>query len=280
MSLHAITCDSCGGAIALEIGESLPRCLFCGSAALSIMEALPEEIEPPHAVLPFEISDQEADAAFREFAQSSFWYPDDIRQARLELQRLMLPAWVWSGFIETHYTALVSASTQSGKRPVAGSEAVRLSNVLVPASTALTHAELVAIAPFEQHNTVAFDPETLDLPFELGSLTRTAATEEAIEAMESRQRKAIQKSLGAMNLKTSVLHSELDGRPVLFPIFIGAYRRGSNVFRVVINGQTGKLTGTAPLSWFKIALVVFGVLAVLAGIVGTFILVTAIASQF
>ena len=43
--------------------------------------------------------------------------------------------------------------------------------------------------------------------------------------------------------------------PVLLPVFIGAYRRQGEVYRIVINGQTGKLIGKAPISWAKVALV-------------------------
>jgi hypothetical protein len=42
------------------------------------------------------------------------------------------------------------------------------------------------------------------------------------------------------------------GRPVLLPVWIGAYRRGDRLFRVVINGQTGAFSGTAPISLIKV----------------------------
>jgi len=263
----------------MEVGEDAPRCLFCGSAALTEQAALPEEIEPPNAVVSFSVSDDEADAAFRKFARSSFWYPNDIRQARLDLNRLYLPAWVFSGTIETHFAALVSAATRSGSRPVAGSERTQMQGVLVPSSSALTRAELHDISPFELVDTSAFEPDSLDEPYELGSLTRTSATDQARGLMRDMHRRDLGKQIGAKKINATALQESLSGDPVLLPIFIGAYRRKDEVYRIVINGQTGRLTGSAPISWAKIALAVLIVL----GVIGTLLLcasiVAAIGSQ-
>lgn len=279
MTLRAVTCDSCGGAVAMEVGEAAPRCLFCGSAALTEQAELPEEIEPPTATVPFAISDDDADAAFRKFAKSSFWYPNDIRNARLELNRLYLPAWVFSGAIETHYAALVSARTRSGSRPVSGAERTRMQGVLVPSSSALTRAELHAISPFEMTGSAPFQPDSLDEPFELGSLTRSAATEQALDVMRASHQKQLSDQIGARKINATCLHENLDGEPVLLPIFIGAYRRKDEVYRVVINGQTGELTGTAPISWAKVAMVVLITLAVIGGIFLCMGIVGAIGTQ-
>ena len=36
---------------------------------------------------------------------------------------------------------------------------------------------------------------------------------------------------------------------------MGAYRYKDRLYRIVINGQNGKLTGAAPLSWARVAAV-------------------------
>jgi hypothetical protein len=279
MTLRAVTCDSCGGAVAMEAGADVPRCLFCGSLKLSQSEDLPEEVDPPEIVVAFSVSDEDADVAFRKFARSSFWYPKDIRDARLELNRLYLPAWVFSGTIETHYAAIVRAATRSGGRPFAGAERTEMTGVLVPSSAALTRAELDAISPFEMKDANPFSVSTLEDPFELGSLTRTAATQQALKHMQSRHRSALSATLKARKLNASAIHEDLSGDPVLLPIFIGAYRRREEVYRIVINGQTGKLIGKAPISWTKVALVIFIVGAILFMALICLGLTGAIASQ-
>ncbi len=278
MSLQAVNCSECGGAVAMEIGAVDPQCLFCGSAALTRTE-IPEEVEPPGGVVPFSVDEDGADAAFRTFAKSSIWYPSDIRRARLELKPLLLPAWVWSGEIETHYAGLVRSSSRSGKRPVSGQHTARLAGVLVPASSALSRAELAAISPFDCGSEVPFSPDDLETPYELGLLTRTAATEEARDSLERLHRGQLSGEIGASSLNVSCLYRELSGRPLLLPVYIGTYRRGKDFYRVVISGQTAALTGKAPLSMWKILGAIFGAFGCL-GLIGLVILLFgAVASQ-
>lgn len=259
----AITCSSCGGAVALEAGKTLPRCLYCGSEALD-EGMLDERIEQPETFLPFGISDEEADAAFRKFTRSSIWYPNEIRQARLELEPLLLAAWTWAGLVETHYAGLVSASTASGKAPVTGSDITRLEGVVVPSSSALTRAELAAIAPFAYAEEQPYDVHTAGLMFEPGRLSRSMARSQALDQMARTHAAQLKAREGASSLNPATVLSDVDGRPVLLPVYIGVWRYGDQPYRVVINGQTGRLTGKAPISWLKIVAAVAGVLLLVA----------------
>jgi hypothetical protein len=53
---------------------------------------------------------------------------------------------------------------------------------------------------------------------------------------------------------------------VLLPIYIMAYRYKGHVYRFLVNGQTGRCTGTAPTSYLKIAAAIGIVLAILLAI--------------
>ena len=55
----------------------------------------------------------------------------------------------------------------------------------------------------------------------------------------------------------------VEGAPVLLPIYIGAYRRKDEFHRVVLNGQTGAITGDVPLSVWRVLAAVLVVLALL-----------------
>jgi hypothetical protein len=155
----------------------------------------------------------------------------------------------------------------------------RLSGVLVPASSALTRAELSAISPFDSEGETPFEPDVLEVPYELGLLTRAAATEAAMSTMRQSHCAQIASQLGASPLNASCLYSDLSGRPLLLPVYIGAYRRGENYYRVVVNGQTAALTGKAPVSWWKILGAILGGIGCL-GAIGLIVTVLgAIASQ-
>jgi hypothetical protein len=261
MNPLTISCNACGGAVAHPAGEPLPRCLFCDSEALVPVEA--PEIEAPETWLPFGIDESEATVAFKTWTRSSIWYPSDLRHAAIELHRLMLPAWSWDGRIETHWAALVSAMTQSGKRPLSGQDSASYQGVLVPSSTALSRNELASISPFNLGPAKNVASEAPMETYELGGLTRRGARAGALDQMRQRHAAEIRSRINSLRLNISTLDHEMEGRPLLLPVFIGAFRRGDKIYRVVINGQTGMLTGTAPLSWIKISLAVAGVLALI-----------------
>ncbi len=276
--LLAVSCQSCGGAVAMPAGAPHPRCLFCGSEAVVAKPV--EDIEVPKTFLPFEVDQDRADAVFRDKAQASIWYPGDLRDASLELEQLLLPAWVWSGMVETHWACLVRAGTRSGKRPRTGSDAKKVSGVLVPSSSAISRDELNALAPFSGNNAFIFRAAQAVAPFELGKLTRTAARQTACDALASQHEAELSRANGAVAFSGSHLFRDLDGYPVLLPVYVGAYRRRNTLHRVVINGQTGTITGEFPKSWLRIGCAILLVLFILSGLAMALMMLVALASMF
>jgi hypothetical protein len=236
--------------------------LFCGASSRDLVPLeSPEGIESPVGAVPFAIDDASARAAFATFAGSSFWYPNDLRRATLELHHLLVPAWAWTGDLESHWTGLVKAGTKSGKRPVAGAESRRFEQILVPASQSLTLVELAALGRFDEGEITAFDPDTVADPYEVSEVTRSAARTAAQAEMSRRHRVAIESAHALLSSKVSGVVLTLEGRPVLVPVFIGAYRYRDGLYRILVNGQTGVLHGTAPTSWWKVMLAVLAVIA-------------------
>ena len=263
--LLAVSCKGCGGAVAMPAGAPHPRCLFCGSEAV-VAERAREDIEIPGTFLPFEVDEAKVREAFRAKARASIWYPGDLRDATLEFKPLLLPAWTWSGEVETHWAALIPAATSSGKRPVTGADTYRVLGVLVPSSSALTRAELNAIVPYSGEHAFQFRAEEATAPFEIGRLTRSAACDAARAALAESHVARLQAERRASVLRGSHLFRDLAGLPVLLPVYIGAYRRRGRLFRVVFNGQTGKVTGEFPISWLRVGCAVLGGLLLLAGL--------------
>jgi hypothetical protein len=66
------------------------------------------------------------------------------------------------------------------------------------------------------------------------------------------------------NLRLNVRLEGITSEPVLLPVWIMAYRYRDQLFRVLINGQTGKLSGEAPFDWTKLWLLLGGLVLLLA----------------
>jgi len=256
---QVIQCDGCGGSVAFDAGRQAARCLFCGSVALHA-DAGGETVLVPDAMLPFEVSPADADARFRRWARASWWNAAPLRSLSIELHALLLPVWRFDAAIETHWAGLVPASTKSGARPRAGVEHAELST-LVPASMGLREPELRALQPFREATPVRFDPE---LPHEVPALTERAAAEVARGRLEDEHRQRIVRSQGLTRCRSSSLVRVREARLSMVPIYIGSFRYRDRPWRFVINGQTGTVTGRAPLDRWKIAAVIGLVAAALA----------------
>lgn len=263
--MKAIQCDGCGGAVGVVIGKPDPACLFCGSTALVPLDP-DREIEHPQASISFVIEQEIADKAFRTFARSSYFYPPAIRSASLHLRPLLVPAWRWSGSMETYYTGLKRAATRSGKAPVAGALRLVFNQIVVPASKTLSQAEVNGLGRWEEEAMQPFTEETSEVPWEIAEVSREAARNAAIREMERRGERMITSQEGLIKTLTSGIPHDIEGEPVLLPVWIGAYRHKDISYRVLVNGQTGKLYGKAPTDWLRVAAAAFAVL-VLVGLV-------------
>ncbi len=99
------------------------------------------------------------------------------------------------------------------------------------------------------------------------AVSRKYARPLARQGLEELERRACDKLYvpgRSRNVQVSVRIEGLASVPMLLPVWIMAYRYKQQVFRFLVNGQTGRSTGKAPTSWRKIAVAVAIGLAVLA----------------
>lgn len=278
-ALSAIRCKSCGGTVRAAPGK-VPTCLFCGAGAAQLEQVEPpESVEDPAGAIPFAVDEATARTAFVKFASSSWWYPSDLRAARLELKRLLLPAWAWNGTLEVHWAGLIPSATRAGKRPTSGAETVRFDQVLIPSSPALKVAELRELGSYDEGALGPFSPDAASDPYEVGTVTRSMSRTQAAAEMQARYRARLVKDHGLLRVNLSSVVPALDGRPVLVPVYIGAYRYGNGLYRVLVNGQDGHLVGTAPRSVWKMLLVAALIVAGIAAFAVVLLLCLGIAAN-
>lgn len=262
--MQVIQCDACAGSVVYDADREVARCLFCGSVAVHPDE-LSEAIPNPDAQLPFVIDRDRAQAAFRAWARSSWWYPRELRALAIELSDVRLPAWQFDTRVETHWAGLVRALTKSGVRPVSG-VARRSTTMMVPASLGLTERELLALEPFEVGQADPWSADAEQTPYEVPSITRTAAEVQANQLISEQHRKQIAHDERAVRCHGSSLVDVQDTRLMMLSIWIGAFRYRDLPWRFVINAQTGKVTGKAPLDRVKVGLAIALTVAIAAAV--------------
>lgn len=259
LSTHNFQCGGCGASMSYDASVRALRCPFCGS------ENLKEQVDAkeiaPSGVVPFQVPRDQAEAGLREWLGKGFWRPGDLaKQAEIvKMQPVYVPYWVFAATTHTYWTADTS-KTPLGARgdwyPLFGEHHGSYADVLVGGSGALTPAETNALCPFDCSAGVG--PEGVDLEnitTERFGVPRKYARPLARTGLESMEMQAIAPSIAGKhrNLKVNTRITDLVSRPMLLPVWIMAYRYEDAVFRFLINGQTGRATGKAPVSWLKIA---------------------------
>lgn len=262
-STHSFRCQSCGASMSYDASAQALRCPFCGATQLS--EVPTQRVLQAEHVVPMGVDRGIAEARLRAFLGSSFWHPGDLgRQSQMQQATpVYVPYWVFAGDTHTCYTA-DSSSTPPGARgdwyPVSGERSDRYQGILISGSSVLTPAETQSLLPFDLQAAVPTgELDLANVTVEQFRVARKHArpwARSTIEQLE-RGRCAALVPGRARNVRVNVMLSNLTSTSILLPVWILAYRYRGQVYRVLVNGQSGKLAGQAPYSYWKL----FGVIA-------------------
>ena len=269
LATHNFLCDGCGAGMSYDASAQTLRCPFCGGEKLT--EVKDAKVLAPQRIVPMTVTRDAAMACLQKWLPSSFWRPSDLAQQAVveKMTPVYVPYWVFSAETFTYWTADTSR-TPLGARgnwfPMSGEHRGQYQGLLIGASGSLTPAETTALCPFDLAE--GLPPEQVDLtnvvyePFQVQRKYARPLAQRGFEDLIARDCRPYVPG-NCRNLKVNVRVENLAGEPVLLPVYIMAYRYKGHVYRFLVNGQTGRCTGTAPTSYLKIAGVVALVLAVI-----------------
>jgi hypothetical protein len=274
-----LACRECGAQLRIEPQLRTAICPYC--AAPAVVERPPTRDRPsPAFALGFTVTrDAAAAEAKRWVRRRSLFARSGVRRARIEeLRGLYVPVYLYTVEAHSAYTAMIGENytetytttdskgrtvvrtrTRTEWRDLAGSHATFVPDVVVTASKGIPNDELEAIEPFDLRLLRRYDP---------GLVAGWIAEEPSLDR-ESCLAAARQETLGRvagllkefmpgdshreLNFRTE-FHNE-DATLVLAPVWALAVRYDAQrpPFRLLVNGQTGKVGGKVPRSWLKIA---------------------------
>jgi len=261
LTKHNFQCEGCGASMSYDAGAGALRCPFCGSEKLDRRDD--QRQLAPRRVVPFRTTREEAIAAMRRELRRGWFRPSGLseRATVAHMTPVYLPYWVFEATTHTHWTADTS-HTPPGARgdwaPLSGEHRGRYAGLLVAASGALAPGETGSIAPFDLGEGV--EPDQVDrehVTVEQFSLTRKYARPRARSGIEQREAAEVDRRYvpgRSRNVHVNVLIEGLSSEPLLLPVWIMAYRYREETYRFLVNGQTGKATGDAPVCWWKVTL--------------------------
>ncbi len=287
-----IDCHTCGAETSLPPNVTSGLCPFCGSS-LVMQDATTRQLMKPRGVLPFKIEQKQAQPIFKKWLGGLWFAPNDLQNfARQEgkLIGVYIPYWTYDSNTRSSYAGLrgdnyieyvrQTVTDDQGRTrtetvpvtrtrwfPVSGQVSLSFDDILVVASTSLPDEYVYAIEPFDLDQMVGFNEKYLS-GFRAESYQKNVK-EGLIDAkvrMDIFIRDAIRRDIGGDQQQISSVstnHYNITFKHILLPIWISAYRYNNKVYRFLINGRTGKVSGERPYSVIKIVLAVIAVLIII-----------------
>lgn len=282
-----ISCRNCGATTDFEVTMNVLKCAFCGSEQVVSQPSDPNR-PVPESILSFAVEEEQARAAYRTWLGNGFFRPGDLAKAASlrEIRAVFLPFWAFDARAVTQWTAMSGRHRTETRQvqtvingqtvfrdqqvqetdwfPASGDHAGQYSWELVSASKGLEQAWVDAIEPFNFGELRSYDGTfLLGRGAEEPALDRAQAESVARGIIETKEQSECARLVPGdthRDLRVSTTLADVTARMIFLPVWLAAFAYKQKVYRFVVNGQTGKVTGEAPLSYFKIALVAGAVL--------------------
>lgn len=281
------TCPACGAETVTDADDMTLTCPFCGSHYVTEIAAHSPRLRP-ETMVPHKLPRERADALFAAWVKRRYFAPRAFRRGRhkIEMQGVYLPYFTFDSDLSTSfsgqggrkrivsYTVRVNGKTQHRTRtvidwyPVSGTQEAYFDDAPVCAGGHVDPALLKKVGPFSLKNLNVYNPAYLAGFFaERYTLGLSEGFAAARPQIERRMEEGIRSSLGYDTYRMmSYHHSHRSVRfkHILLPVWISSYRYGGKVYSFLVNGESGKVAGRAPVSPIKVALTVLAGLALAA----------------
>jgi DNA-directed RNA polymerase subunit RPC12/RpoP len=293
-------CETCGAEVGTDLDQRSYICAFCDSTYVVEFGQDQTGRQPPEFVIGFAVTVEQAKEKFEEWIQANGWFrPGDLRSGRLEGKQkgVYLPFWTFSGLAESTWSANIGeywykteryTTRQNGKTvtktrrvkktewwPLSGNHHGYHSGYLVSASKGLPQRQALRIQPFQMPALKRYESYYLaGWLSEEYSVMRDQALEICRAEFDRREQQKVANFLPGdthQSLQVNTRYSQVQSDLCLLPCYILSYRYKDEVYRFLVNGQTGRCAGDKPLSWKRIYA------AIAAGVIGLIVLIILIA---
>ena len=292
LATRTLECGTCGARVVLGGAGTSQSCAFCGSASLLDMEDRRNPLSP-ESLIPLELGREQAQQRFRAWIRGLWFRPNALRRAALdEGSGVYVPAWTfdcqvhsgWSAeaghyyYVNQSYTVRVGGRSQRRTRRVRRTRWVSargqrddfFDDLQVLASRGIVQEVAARLGAFDTKQLVPYRPEYLaGWRAEEYQIDLLQGWDQAHERVVRIQRQRCARDVPGdtqRGLRVQNRIRDVRWKLVLLPIWSMVYSYGGKNYAVLVNGQTGQVSGQAPYSWVKIALAILLGAALIAAV--------------
>jgi len=273
----SVKCQSCQAISVFDPEKVGQRCGFCGSSSLVPYEQVKDAFRP-ESLLPLKVSEPNARDLIRAWYGRQWFAPNAFRMKALTdtVRAVYLPYWTFDAAVHADWTATAGDYyyVQQGKNrvrkvrwyPAAGSLDHIFDDELVCASVGVPRSMLTKVEPFPTSELVPYDAGFVSgWTVERYQIDLVKAAEESRRRMDAEIRDRCAADVPGdthRDLQVDAKYSGQTFKHILGPVWLLTYTYRARSYQVIVNGVTGRIAGTRPYSWIKIALLVLAILIV------------------
>jgi len=273
---NLLHCDDCGAELSYPKGAVAASCPYCGSNKVNVTLSERQELRP-QSLVPFAIQPDGLQSIAADWFTQGWLHPGQLSKSAIlrKFVPFYLPYWTFSTDIEAQWRAEVAhtvtesywdAASKSHKtrtrtvwRWENGTVSEQIQNLLVCGVNPqrLNWNLLKEIEPYNIGQLVKFQPELL------AGMNAQAYDLPLVEAWDKGKNEireiAKTKAVGSntvRNLSIEMTYGEEKWRYVFLPVYIAVYRFSEKNYQVMVNGQSGKVSGQKPVDWNKVWLAI------------------------
>jgi DNA-directed RNA polymerase subunit RPC12/RpoP len=251
VAMQSFTCRGCGASFILGPDVLSLTCPYCSSAhVIKVTET--RDLIPPEGIIPFAFTQRQA------YDSLAGWLKAHGLRAEAQTtppDGLYLPVWTFDVGGEAQWAGKILDKRHGWSNwvPQHGAYPVLFDDLLVVASHALPRGLTREIDNFQLDGLLAYDPGYLaDWPAEIYQISVADASLAARQQAWEQARRTVRARAQTQQIRDLTVSSAgmiiESFKLILLPIWVTRYRHHDQDYQVVINGQTGNVSGERPRS--------------------------------
>lgn len=281
----AYKCDSCYAVTVFPKGEIAGKCPFCGASnVLSLQDMAGIK---PNAVVPFALTRDEAKTYYKKWIRKKLYAPRKLKKDFVadNVNGIYVPCWTYDTktyssyvgrFGEYYYVTVGSGKNRRTVRrtrwyTVSGNYDEAFDDIVVGSGEKITQSQLESVMPFSTGRAVKYSAKYLS---GFSAERYTVGVRECFESAKNFMERAIKGKIVSRYhpdvidyLNVTTTYADVTYKYVLLPVWLCSFKYKGKSYGFLVNGETGKTKGKAPVSWLKVLLTILGIIAVVGTLV-------------
>ncbi len=280
-----VKCRSCGAEFAVNEYETATACPFCNTTNIMQTDDIPGI--KPNAILPFEITQEQAKESYLKWLKKRTMSPNNLKKLAeaKDIKGIYVPMFTFDANTYSSYTIrygihrTVTVGSGKNRRTIvvtdwytdSGRSNNSFNDIQIEASQYITQKNVFKTGSFDTDEAKLYNSQYIaGFAAERYSTSLDQSWGMAQGQMDSIIRSRILSKyhydeLDYLNVKTD--YRDKTYKYLLAPIWLYVYNYRHKQYTCIINGRTGSADGVAPLSKIKVGLVTVACLAAVAGII-------------